>query len=511
MPTTVTQPRPAARAQRRGQSHARSVASPVSRAPVLMITEGTYPFAMGGVSSWCDALISGIPDSEWEIIAIVAGNRRLRPAFTLPANARLVRTIELWAEDPPLSPSMRRGRASRNPLPSRLLRGLLPWDADSRALTAALVSCREHPHAIRREFRSSAAWRDFLAVLQVLLSEPHEHTGPAPVYDALDAALLYQTLYWMAQTAAAPTPRCSLLHVTAAGWSAIPAIVHRQLTGTPMLLTEHGVYVREAYLAAARQLAGRPAAQHISTRLALGLTRAAYAAADVVAPVTEANAAWERSLGVPEQRIRVIPNGLRAPDRPQAPPRSGRVIALGRIDPLKDVQTMLLVADAVRRRVPEVRFEYWGPVAAGEEDYAAACVRMHARLQLGEHFTFMGATTEPQSVIRSADLVLMTSISEGMPMTLLEAMAQARPIVATGVGGVPGVVRGCGLVAPPGDVNGLASAIITLLRRPLLAEALGRRGHERLLRRYTLAGSVGAYRELIHELSDGGGDAQRSR
>ena len=68
------------------------------------------------------------------------------------------------------------------------------------------------------------------------------------MYDAIEAARLYQALYWVARTAAVPTPPCDLLHVTAAGWAAIPAIVHKALHGTPMLLTEHGVYVREAYL-----------------------------------------------------------------------------------------------------------------------------------------------------------------------------------------------------------------------------------------------------------------------
>ena len=63
---------------------------------------------------------------------------------------------------------------------------------------------------------------------------------------------LYQTLYWIARTAAVPTPAADVLHVTAAGWSAIPALVHKALHGTPMVLTEHGVYLREAYLAAAR-------------------------------------------------------------------------------------------------------------------------------------------------------------------------------------------------------------------------------------------------------------------
>jgi glycosyltransferase involved in cell wall biosynthesis len=90
-----------------------------------------------------------------------------------------------------------------------------------------------------------------------------------------------------------------------------------------------------------------------------------------------------------------------------------------------------------------------------------------------------------------------------MPMALLEAMAQARPAVATSVGGVPSVLSGCGLIAAPGDVHGLASAVVTVLDDPNLAERLGRRGFERLHRRYTLARCVTGYRDLIGELVNG--------
>ncbi len=112
----------------------------------------------------------------------------------------------------------------------------------------------------------------------------------------------------------------------------------------------------------------------------------------------------------------------------------------------------------------------------------------------------MGRTEDPHSVIRGGDLVLMTSISEAMPMALLEAMAQARPMVATSVGGVPGVLRGCGIVVPPGDIHALASAVVMVLRNPGLATKLGRRGYERLHRHYTLARCLDRYDELIAEL-----------
>jgi glycosyltransferase involved in cell wall biosynthesis len=80
---------------------------------------------------------------------------------------------------------------------------------------------------------------------------------------------------------------------------------------------------------------------------------------------------------------------------------------------------------------------------------------------------------------------------------VLEAMGQGRPIVCTGVGGVPDVVKGCGVVVDPGDTHALAMAVVMLLRNPALAWRLGRRGHQRLGRRFTEAACLQGYRELL--------------
>jgi glycosyltransferase involved in cell wall biosynthesis len=98
-------------------------------------------------------------------------------------------------------------------------------------------------------------------------------------------------------------------------------------------------------------------------------------------------------------------------------------------------------------------------------------------------------------------VVLMTSISEGLPMSILEAMAQARPVVATAVGGVPEVLRGCGIVQPPGDVHAIATGVATLLRDPELAARLGQRGFERVHRMYTQTACVDGYRDLLSSLA----------
>jgi glycosyltransferase involved in cell wall biosynthesis len=358
------------------------------------------------------------------------------------------------------------------------------------------VWCRRRPHRVRNVFRHRSGWEMYLAALREVLDERTPDSAPAPELDTYEAATLYQTLYWIARAAAEPVPAADIAHVTAAGWAGIPATVQKALYGTPVVLTEHGVYLRESYLAAVRSPSS-PGERFISTRLARGLARSAYATADVISPVTEANASWEVGLGVDPSKIHVIRNGVDQPPNPTVAPANATVVAVGRVDPLKDVHTMLRVAAEVTSRMPEATFRYYGPVTNGQEAYGRSCHELHARLGLGERFRFMGPTNDPNGVIRDSDLVLMTSISEGLPMALLEAMSQARPVVSTGVGGVPEVVRGCGMVAAPGDAHALALSTLTLLRNPQLAGELGRRGHARVQRIFARSASLTGYRELF--------------
>lgn len=465
-----------------------------TRPRILLTTEGTYPYAMGGVSSWCDLLVRELTEFDWQVLPIIAPHGRAR-LYELPAHVREAGPIEVWCEGLPRG---RRGR--RTSLPGALVRGLLGWEGDTSAVLEEWLWCRRHPGGVRAAFRSGAGWAGFLDGLGEVLDERVPEAGTPPRLDVVEAAELYQTLYWVARTAAAPTPRADVLHATAAGWSAIPALVDKARHGTPLVLTEHGVYLREAYLAAARS-GGSPGARFAATRLARGLARAAYAGADVICPVTDANAYWEMSLGIDPAKILVLYNGLRAPEPPVPPPGRGVVVSVGRIDPLKDIHTLLRTAREVLRAVPSARFEHYGAATDGEEAYESSCLALHARLRLGERFRFMGRTTDPCGAVRDADVMLMTSISEGLPMSVLEAMSCGRPVVSTCVGGVPDVVKGCGALSAPGDEHALAMAVVMLLRNPDLAWRLGQRGHGRLGRIFNERACVEGYRSLLGTLA----------
>src|SRR3954468_9522565 len=176
----------------------RRLAPVTARPRILLTTEGTYPYALGGVSSWCDLLLRGLTEFDWTVLPIIAPHGRA-PLYELPPHAREVGPIEVWSEGLPRG---RRGRGVRAALPGVLVRGLLGWRGDPAAVLDEWLWCRRHPAGVRRAFRSGAGGVAFLDGLAEVLGERVVEAGTPPELDLVEAATLYQTLYWVARTAA---------------------------------------------------------------------------------------------------------------------------------------------------------------------------------------------------------------------------------------------------------------------------------------------------------------------
>ncbi|MEM7284969.1 MAG: DUF3492 domain-containing protein [Actinomycetota bacterium] len=473
---------------------------------VSLITEGTYPYVMGGVSSWCHDLVEGLPDVQWHLVPITAGGIRRKPLFDLPEHVTLERGIELWSR--PIGRNRRRRRqqpaaAEQHLLPADLTRLVLGTDTDTGELIDLFGKCRRSPEWARNAFRSAEAWEYFLEELDRVCRAQNSDLFVDVQYSALEATELWQTLYWLTATAATPLPESDVVLLTAAGWGAAMAAAHRTENDVPVMLAEHGIYVREAYLEAART--GPPAGrQFTTTRLARGLSRLSYALADQISPVCDSHHPWERALGAREDQLRTIVNGVTRPPRP-APagdPSNGKVVTtVGRIDPLKDVVTMLRAARQVLDAEPDARFVHYGPVSDANRDYYNMCLRVHAELDLGDRFEFRGPTEDPRKAMREADIYLSTSISEGLPLSLLEAMSEGRPVVSTSVGGCADAIRGCGVLVNAGDAFGIGHGIRFLLDNPDTAQMMGRRGFRRIGRRFSSEEQLRHYADTFEVLT----------
>jgi len=194
----------------------------------------------------------------------------------------------------------------------------------------------------------------------------------------------------------------------------------------------------------------------------------------------------------PRSRVIAITNGVDtdlylppvggAPD-PRSPFRFGArhvVLIVGHLSEVKGYPTFL---ESAARIVPEIKDVAF--VALGGETtspgYRSFLERRATELGIREHVHFLGWREDVADVLRAADLMVLPSLDEGLPIAILEAMACGRPVVATPVGGVPeAVVDGqTGLLVPPGDPAHLAQAVLRLLHDPILARRLGDEGRRR--------------------------------
>jgi glycosyltransferase involved in cell wall biosynthesis len=211
--------------------------------------------------------------------------------------------------------------------------------------------------------------------------------------------------------------------------------------------------------------------------VSLAAFRWAFAHVDKVLSVGAASAREvEEHYGA--RAVEVLPNAAPAPvDGPvpePAPAGQARLLYIGGFhDPVKGGDVLLDALPAIIDRHPGVQVTIAGP---GEPPARLAAVNGRATW-LG----WLDADAQARA-LREADIFLMPSTSEGLPVALLEAMAYGKPIVATRVGGIPDVLADGteGLLVPPGDVTALADAVVTLVGDPDRAWALGRAAKERV-------------------------------
>jgi glycosyltransferase involved in cell wall biosynthesis len=315
--------------------------------------------------------------------------------------------------------------------------------------------------------------------------------------EAHDAAVL---LEHAVRPLAYRLPAVDVCHPVAAGLPLLVALAAKWRAGIPYLLTEHGIYLRERYLELGRGMS--PGVKAVMLRFYRALSRLGYAEAGLVSSVSRFNQRWELRHGAHPTRVVVVPNGV-APDaypRLDAEPAEPTIVWVGRIDPLKDLHTLIRAFAQVRREVPAARLRLAGPVPATGQAYADGCHKLVADLGLYDAVDFVGPVSSSREAYATGNVVALSSVSEGMPYTVIEAMMCGRATVSTDVGGVAETVGDAGLVVPPGDPAAFAAACTAVLTDPVRRAGLAAAARERALAHFTLAQMLTAYDRLYEDV-----------
>lgn len=205
-----------------------------------------------------------------------------------------------------------------------------------------------------------------------------------------------------------------------------------------------------------------------------------------------------RDLHFHPERVAVIPNGVRPRPLPRStlraelgiPPGDPLLLAVGNLYKVKGHRHLIEALAAMRRQCPTAHVAIAG---RGEEEAAlTAQARAHG---LGDRVHLLGLRADIPNLLSAADVFVLPSLSEGLPLALLEAMFAARPIVASDVGEVRSVLDGgaAGVLVEPGNTEALAGALRRLLLDRAAARALGERAARRAASEYDLRGTVARY------------------
>jgi glycosyltransferase involved in cell wall biosynthesis len=170
---------------------------------------------------------------------------------------------------------------------------------------------------------------------------------------------------------------------------------------------------------------------------------------------------------------------------------------IGRLSPQKDHQNFLRAAVKIRQALPATRFLIVGDGPLKEELTLQAYT-----LGLGDAIFFCGLRHDIPAVLAALDVLVFSSLWEGLPVTLLEGMAASRPIVSTAVGGVGEVIvnEKSGLLVPASNSDMLADACLRVLNDSSLAEKLARNGYTRVCEHYSSETMLKRTVELYEEL-----------
>lgn len=436
------------------------------RKRVALVTESTYPCARGGVAVWCDQLIRNLPGVDFTLVAITPSTRE-PVVWDLPANVVDFRRHAAWDR----IATRRRRAPSRLPGPVLELISILtepPGGAGAGTLGTQVrafrpVFDRIVELALSGELGTHLDFDSFLGPTMELI-DSSTHLADRYERSLADGLAIATALPHLLGPLLIDPGEVDLVHASANGLPALVAMSTQARRGTPVMMAEHGLYLRERYLGAGRELT-RPVVKDVLLRFYRLVTVLAYERCDRLAPASSFNGRWERALGAEGTAVSTLHNGV----DPVAFPcrvtevRSPDVVWLGRIDPVKDLHTLLRAADLVRREVPAVRFRLFGEEPSDVGGYLESCLALSDELDLGRVVSFEGRIGHPVSAFHRGRISVLSSITEGFPYSVLESMSCGVPVVGTEVGGVPEAIGGTGLVVPPRDPAAMASAVVRLL------------------------------------------------
>ncbi|HEX8873875.1 MAG TPA: GT4 family glycosyltransferase PelF [Nitrosospira sp.] len=491
-------------------------------ADIALLLEGTYPYIRGGVSSWVHQIISGLPEIRFAVIFIGGTQEMYGPMqYQFPPNVTHVEKHYLLHHDKHYKPGARQGNRSAFETMDALhayLRGdpempdghmsnaeMTEARITSAQMTAAFATLGSAEGISREDFLYSRASWDYIT-----RQYRERCTEPSFINYFWAVRAMHAPLFVLAHIAGG-LPPIRAVHAISTGYAGLLGAMIRLRRNIPFILTEHGIYTKERKIDLAQATWIRDHNDDVCNTLhdEMGyirglwikfyeqIGRMAYAQASPIISLYEGNRQRQIADGAAADKTRVITNGINL-QRYQAalekrrdgiPPVLGLI---GRVVPIKDIKTFIRALRVLIDERPDAQGWIAGPE---DEDpsYVSECRELVVSLGLENCVKFLGFQNVLE-ILPQLGLVVLTSISEALPLVVLEAFASGVPCVATDVGSCRELIEGrgeedralgaAGSVVFIADPEGTAKAALELIDNPGRWRAAQQAGLERVKRYY---------------------------
>lgn len=304
-----------------------------------------------------------------------------------------------------------------------------------------------------------------------------------------------------------PPPAADIYHAVSTGYAGIEAARAAYLYDKPAILTEHGIYSREREEEIIRANWTKGIYKDLWIRHYYMLSRCIYSRAAGIFCIYKQAAEVQREIGCPPDKIEVIHNGIDFDKFAAIPPaRNGEIVNIGhiaRVAPIKDTRSLIIAFADAKSAMPGLRLYIMGNTAE-DADYFNDCLGLIEMLGVND-IIFTGHVNL-LNYVEMMDIIILTSISEGQPLSILEAMAAKKPCITTNVGDCYEMLNAgdfenaAGIVVPVMNTGRISAAIVQLAKSPDLRQRLGENGHAIAARLYRDNLFIDRYREIYNEM-----------
>ena len=466
---------------------------------ICIVAEGCYPYVVGGVSGWVNNMIKSFPEHEFVILSIIADRTQsAKFAYELPENVLEVHEAYLsdydWGKKPKTGNRTRFSKDNYRALRSIVMNEKPDWNT--------VFKLFEKDFSVDDLLMGA----DFLHIIQEFYEKKYTQINFSDFLWTMRS--IYLPLFLILKT---PIPKADIYHCVATGYAGILGGMAKAKYGCGLIVSEHGIYTREREeeLIKATWVAG--IYKNIWIDQFKKMSMLAYDKADVVTALYGHAKELQVELGCNESKIMITANGIRMSDYENIPGKTEEdegyinIGAILRVTPIKDVKTMIRSFAFAKKITPNIRLFIMGPTDEDEE-YVAECMDMVEIMNLKDVF-FTGSINVADYLGRM-DYTMLTSISEGQPLTILESYAAKKPVIATDVGNCAGLIYGedddelgdAGILTHIMNTEELADAIVELARNPEKRTKLGETGYKRCEAKYKLEQMQEKYRALYDKV-----------